>query len=218
MKNILKTCIVLILFLTIGIVNARENRLYFTNNGDRLYYDSSKYDDEYFMKHIDMVPGSSFEDKLTIENGSMYDYKLYFRVKNREQSELAKELLENVEMQIYLDGKLLYDGYANGFDYSHDGLDLTNTIYIGEYEANSSGEIVAKTKLSNEYSNTENDEFSYVEWEFIAEYNDLVLPINPDTSKDNKSQYIKILLLGLSLLLILFIIIETLFERKKQRV
>lgn len=203
-KTIFTISLVLTLILTISTVNARENKLYFTGSGDRLYYNSSLYDDTYFMKHIDMVPGSSYEDRLTIENSSKYDYKLYMKVKNIDQSDLAKELLANIKMEINLDGQLLYSGYADGFDYSHDGLDLTNTIYIGEYKSNSTGEIIVNTKLIEEYANTENDEFSYVDWEFIAEYNDLVIPINPDTSNDNP-QYTKILIMSLGVALIIIL-------------
>jgi len=214
MKKILKSLLLVLTLFSFTLVNARENKLYFTGSGDRLYYDSSRYDDEYFMKHVDMVPGSSYEDRLTIENDSNYDYKLYMRVKNREQSELAKDLLKNIKMEITMNGELLYSGFADGLDYSHDNLDLTNTIYIGEYKSKMNGEIVVNTKLIEEYDVTENDEYSYVDWEFVAEYNDLVIPINPDTG-DSQSGYIKILLISLTIVFALILFYLFAIKRKK---
>jgi len=214
MKRLLKSLLLVLMLFSFTLVNARENKLYFTGSGDRLYYDSSKYDDEYFMKHVDMVPGSSYEDRLTIENDSNYDYKLYMRVKNREQSELAAYLLKNIKMEITMNGELLYSGFADGLDYSHDNLDLTNTIYIGEYKSKMNGEIVVNTKLIEKYDVTENDEYSYVDWEFVAEYNDLVIPINPDTGSST-NEYIKILLISLTIVFALILFYLFAIKRKK---
>ncbi len=214
MKRLLKSLLLVLMLFSFTLVNARENKLYFTGSGDRLYYDSSKYDDEYFMKHVDMVPGSSYEDRLTIENDSNYDYKLYMRVKNREQSELAADLLKNIKMEITMNGELLYSGFADGLDYSHDNLDLTNTIYIGEYKSKMNGEIVVNTKLIEKYDVTENDEYSYVDWEFVAEYNDLVIPINPDTGSST-NEYIKILLISLTIVFALILFYLFAIKRKK---
>ena len=61
-------------------IRAYENKLYFTNNGNRLYYNSELYNEEIFMKHTDMIPGSSFEDELIIANNTNTDYKLYLKV------------------------------------------------------------------------------------------------------------------------------------------
>ena len=69
-------------------VEATSSRLYFTESGDRLYYDGELVDDT-FMYHTDMVPGSNFSDELIIENGTGTTYTLYFKVVPREQSEEA---------------------------------------------------------------------------------------------------------------------------------
>ncbi len=214
-KIIYSFFIMLALLFSLNIVNAEENRLYFTNNGDRLYYDSSLYDGEYFMKHLKMIPGRSYEDTLKIENATNYDYRLYMRVKNENQNELAQELLDNIKMEIKLDGELLYTGFANGLDYSHDGVDLTNMVYIGEFKADTSGEIVVNTKLSEEYANIDNHERASIDWEFVAEYNDLVIPINPDTSKDKVGYYVRFLSICTVILIAIFIGIKALLKRNK---
>ena len=84
-------------------------------------------------------------------------------------------------MAIYLDGKLLYDGYAKGLDYNSQGINLQNAIYIGEYKYDTSSILEVRTRLTPEYSNTENNELSSIDWEFVANYEDDLIVINPDT-------------------------------------
>ena len=95
---------------------ALDNRLYFTEDGKELFYDTEQLDKDTFMNHKDMMPGKQYEDILTISNGSSNTCKLYFKVVERDQSKLAGELLENINMQIYIDNELIYDGNAKGLD------------------------------------------------------------------------------------------------------
>lgn len=214
MKKILSILLLSVLLVLPVATLAKENKLYFTNSGDRLYYKTDLYDEKVFLKHLDMVPGKPYEDTLSIENHSKYDYKLYLKVKKRNQSAMAEELLRNIKMVILLDDEVLYEGFADGLDYNSSGIDLTNAIYIGEYKSNSTSNLLVKTKLVEEYSNTENLELSYIDWEFVAEYEDLVIPINPDTG-ENTRYYIKIVVLSLSILFILLLIVIFGIEKRK---
>lgn len=203
MKKIIYTVFCLLMF--VSFVHAEENRLYFTDNGDRLYYDTDLYDEDIFISNMDMIPGKEYKSELSIKNETSVKYKLYLKVNELKQSELAKELIDNIEMIVYLDGNLIYDGYANGLDYSKnkDGVNLQNAVFIGEYDSNKVSKLEVITKLANDYANTENDSISRIEWRFYAEYEDEVLPINPDTgSKFN----IKMLVILLILLLVAVII------------
>ena len=94
--------------LSVLSVQAKENKLYFTEENNRLYYESKLIDEDIFMKHIDMTPGESFTDELLIENGTNTKYTLYFKVVPREQSAEADELLENIIMKIKLDEEMQY--------------------------------------------------------------------------------------------------------------
>ncbi len=184
MKKIL-LYILLVLFIT-SPVYAKENRLYFTNSGDRIYYESKLIDEDVFMKHVDMVPGSKYTDELIIENGTKTKYTLFFKVQPREQSELADELLENINMTIYLDDELVYEGKATGLDY--EGINLRNAINLGEFDEAKKSKMIVYTNLDEKYSNTDNNEFSYIDWQFYAQY-DKSEPTQiveiPDTNKDS---------------------------------
>lgn len=199
--------LILVFFASPFMVRAIENKLYFTGSGDRLYYNTDLYDEDIFMHHTDMVPGGSYEDELIIANNTRTTYKLYMRALIREQSEVAIDLLKNIEMTIYLDGKLLYDGYADGLDYTSSGINLQNSIYIGEYGTDKVSKVVVKTRLNPEYSNTENDEFSYVDWEFVANYEDDLIVINPDTG-DHYLKYLKYLVFALLIIGFLYILMK----------
>ncbi len=210
MKKIVISLLTIILLIPISIY-AKDNKLSFKESGNRLYYKSSLFDENIFMHHTDMIPGSSYTDTIVIENKTKTDYKLYLKVVEKEQSNLANELLENIEMMIYLDGKLLYEGYAKGLDYNSDGINLQNAIYIGEYKIDNISVLEVKTRLIPEYSNTDNNEFSYIDWKFIANYEDDLIVINPDTG-DKITIFVKILLAILVTISILIIINKKIFR------
>lgn len=205
--------LIMITVLTVINVNALNNKLYFTEKDDRLYYDSDSFDKSIFMEHYDMVPGKVYVDELTIENKTNTTYNLYLKVVNVEQDELADELIDNIEMQVYLDDVLIYDGYARGLDYTDLGVDLQNAILIGEYAKNKESKLVVHTKLSEDYSNINNDSIGKIEWEFYASYEKNTIPILPETV-DNISKYI-ILLAG-SALMFVFLIIFVLNRKNKK--
>lgn len=206
--------LIMITVLTVINVNALNNKLYFTEKDDRLYYDSDSFDKSIFMEHYDMVPGKVYVDELTIENKTNTTYNLYLKVVNVEQDELADELIDNIEMQVYLDDALIYDGYARGLDYTDLGVDLQNAILIGEYAKNKESKLVVHTKLSEDYSNINNDSVGKIEWEFYASYEKNTIPILPETV-DNISKYI-ILLAGSALMLVFLIIFVLNRKNKKE--
>lgn len=187
----MKKFILLISLFVFGIISvqAKENKLYFTEDNNRLYYDSKLIDENVFMKHIDMTPGENFTDELYIENGTNTKYTLYFKVVPREQSAEANELLDNIVMRIKLDDKIIYEGKATGLDYVNQGINLQNAILLGEFTPSKNSKMVVETKLSENYDNTEFSDFSYIDWSFYAQYDDSEPPVeiivSPDTMKNS---------------------------------
>ena len=187
----MKKFILLISLFVFGIISvqAKENKLYFTEDNNRLYYDSKLIDENVFMKHIDMTPGENFTDELYIENGTNTKYTLYFKVVPREQSAEANELLDNIVMRIKLDDKIIYEGKATGLDYTDQGINLQNAILLGEFTPSKNSKMVVETKLSENYDNTEFSDFSYIDWSFYAQYDDSEPPVeiivSPDTMKNS---------------------------------
>ena len=175
--------------LCIISVEAKENKLYFTEENNRLYYESKLIDENIFMKHVDMTPGESFTDELIIENGTNTKYTLYFKIVPREQSAEADELLENIIMKIKLDEEIIYEGKATGLDYTEQGIDLQKAILLGDFTPSKNSKMVVETKLSENYDNTEFNDFSYIDWSFYAQYDDSEPPVeiivSPDTMKNS---------------------------------
>ena len=175
--------------LCIISVEAKENKLYFTEENNRLYYESKLIDENIFMKHVDMTPGESFTDELIIENGTNTKYTLYFKIVPREQSAEADELLDNIMMKIKLDDNVIYEGKATGLDYTEQGIDLQKAILLGEFTPSKNSKMVVETKLSENYDNTEFSDFSYIDWSFYAQYDDSEPPVeiiaSPDTMENS---------------------------------
>ena len=177
-----KVVLFVILFNLILLpVYAKDNKLYFTEKDNRIYYESSLLDENVFMKHTDMTPGNLFRDELLIENGTNTKYTLYFKVVPREQSEEADKLLESINMKIFLDDSLIYEGKSTGLDSS---INLQNAVMLGEFIPSKESKLVVETSLSEDYDNTDFNELSYIDWEFYAQYDDNTTLIVPDTGID----------------------------------
>lgn len=216
-------CLVVIISLALPIyAKDANNKLYFTNSKDRLYYDTKLFDENIFMYHDGMTPGVTYTDTLLIENGSSTDYDLYLKIKEVDQDIAANNLLDNISMEIYLDDELVYNGKAKGLDYNDVGVNIQEAAYIGKYKSNSEKNLTVKTKLNEEFFHNNNEEItSHIEWEFYASYDDKeddnnknqVIPINPNTS-DNIYLHITIAISSLLLIIILAVFLE----RKKLKV
>lgn len=173
----------------ISPVYAKENKLYFTESGDYIYYDSKLLDENVFMNHTDMVPGESYIDELTIENGTDTDYTLYFKVIPKEQSAEAEELLENIEMKITMDGYQVYEGKVTGTSEGNQGLDLQQRILLGEVTKEKSIKMVVETKLLESYSVPVDNEISYIDWAFYARYGEEEKQNEPEeTPKEDETK------------------------------
>ena len=199
MKKILFFTIIIL--LTMIQTKAITNKLYFNSNGNKLYYDTDLFNKNLFMYHVDMLPGKTYQDELLIENKTQTEYTLYLKIKENNDSELAKELVDNIIMTIYLDEIIIYEGYASGIDYIENNRIIDDSIYIGNYKSGDEQKLTVETTLKSEYSNTENTALSNIEWEFFAYYDKNMDVINPDT-QDNINKAITIILLGSTILII----------------
>lgn len=208
--------LIICLFFMIFNVNAKENKLYFTNDGNRLYYDSELFDEDIFIFNLDMVPGREYVDKLVIKNNTDVKYRLYLKINKKQQEKLSEELLNSIKMQIKLDGNLIYDGFANGADYSkkHKISDLEDSIYIGEYSSNEIGNLEVMTKLIESYNYSDESVITKIQWEFFAQYEDELILINPDTGVD-KSNNLIVNLIGILIICVILIEICNKFLRNR---
>lgn len=209
-KKLLLFLFVLLGIFSPNIIEAKENRLYFSSKDNKLYYDSALFDSSIFMHHLDLVPGNENRDLLLIENGSKQEYALYLKVKERDQNSDANYLLDHILMKVYLDDVLIYDGKVKGKDYNNDGVNLQDSVFIGNYPKGKTSELLVVTMLDPDYSLEENLELSYIDWEFYANYEDNTEIINPSTF-DPIDQYVIIFMISF----IGIIVSIFLFKRKK---
>ncbi len=212
--------LILVLICSFSIVKAEDiNELYFTEKDNHLYYSTNRFDEKVFMNHTNMIPGKTYTDTLLIKNESSdTDYTLYFQVKERDNTELAKELIDNIDMKIYVDDELIYDGDANGNTYDFNGLSLQKAFKLGEYKKGESHTLVVETTLKYEYDNKDNQDEAYVDWAFYGEYTKVdgseLFPLepNPNTYDDNM---IFACLLVFSCIVIMIVLLVLSHEKKK---
>lgn len=207
MKKIL--LLIGILFISISNVYAKDNRLYFIEDNDKLYYDSKSFDEELFMNHTDMLPGEIYTDELILENSSKKTYTLYFKIKERQQSEEADSFLNYIDMNIYLDNELIYSGNIKGNNY--EDVNLKNAIKLLDIKPNQISNMKVETYLDTSYDNYNNTTNSYIDFEFYSQYdkdeeivekNEVQL-IQPKTG-DNIYLYVGLLIISTLTFIILY--------------
>lgn len=168
MKKILLMLIILLLLLSTYPTKALGKKLYFIEKDNKIIYENSEED--IFMRHLDMLPGSSYVDELEIENGTKNKYTLFLKIEEIPQSEEAIELLNSIEMKLYLDGELIYNGNIKGLDYQENNVNLQNAVLLKEFQSNDKSLLKVETKLSEDYSNKNNNDLSKINWVFYAQY------------------------------------------------
>lgn len=154
---------------------AAGNVVYIYEADGKIYYDSERFDDR-FMIHENMVPGGqTYTDVLTVENGTSKGYDIYFKISAENNSAKADNLIEHIEMKIYLDGDLFYDGKARGLDYRSQGVDLSDAVKIGTFNPGDSKEMRVETYLDAAYDDINNPDTSLTHWHFYV-----TDPFDPD--------------------------------------
>ena len=124
----------------------------------------------YFIHHDYMVPGKQFVDVLDIRNESTANVTLFLKADvEGVVGALEEELLDNIEMVLYLDDVEIYNGMAKGLDYNLSGINLQDAIILKEFKKNETAVLRAETKLANDYSNKANKEDVVVTWKFYSQ-------------------------------------------------
>lgn len=168
-------------FISLNLVSAKENKLYISSSDNKLYYDSKLFDINKFMNYLDMIPGDTFNDELIIENNTKYTFKLYLKIKNRNNN----DLMDYLSMKLYLDNNLMYDGDVIGTNLNN----LDDVYYVGTFKPNQVSKLDAFVNFSIDYSNMDNKDTLIVDWIFYAKTDE----ITEKNNTDNNSVIVEIL-------------------------
>lgn len=162
--------IVILFFLLWTSVLAFDNKLSLTEIDNKIYYDKDLYNEDTFINHLDMIPGSNYTDELVVENNTSKNLKLYLKVEEEVQGSAVNDLLDSIFMKVYLDDSLIYDGKVKGLDYKLNGVNLQNAILLKKFLKNEKSKIKVQLYLSKDYDNKNINDYSYLVWKFFAEY------------------------------------------------
>lgn len=205
-------------------VSAVDNTVYIRESDGKIVYEASDGFDERFMFHEGMVPGGEvYTDYLTIENGTADDYEIYFQITAENNSIKANNLIEHIEMKIYIDDAIFYDGKARGLDYRNQGVNLTNAIKIKEFASGESVRMKVETHLDATYEDINNPDTSRTKWHFFINgeqpnpddpIDPIPVPPAPKTDDDFTPWFF--VLLGASIILFIFITIREHADNRKR--
>ena len=207
-------------------VFAADNTVYIREADGKIVYEASDGFNERFMYHEGMTPGGEvYTDYLNIENGTSSDYDIYFKITAENNSIKASNLIEHIEMKIYIDDVIFYDGKARGLDYRAQGVNLTDAIKIKHFASGESVRMKVLTRLDETYEDINNPDTSKTHWHFYvtSEEPDPEEPVEPEEvppapkTNDDFTPWLFVLL-GASIILFIFITVrERSDSRKRER-
>lgn len=207
-------------------VFAEENVVSIVETDDgKIVYNAADGFNERFMVHEGMVPGGeTYTDYLTVKNDTSKGYEVFFKITSENNSAKASNLIDHIEMKIYIDDNLFYDGKARGLDYRSQGIDLTDAVLIQYFDPGQSVTMKIETYLDTAYSDIDNPDTSRTHWHFYItdgtepDPDDPItpdeVPPNPHTEDDFSPLFI--ILLGASIALFIFITIREYAEKSKR--
>lgn len=205
-------------------VFAADNTVYIREADGKIVYEASDGFNERFMYHEGMTPGGEvYTDYLNIENGTSSDYDIYFKITAENNSIKARNLIEHIEMKIYIDDVIFYDGKARGLDYRAQGVNLTDAIKIKSFASGESIRMKVETRLDTTYEDINNPDTSKTKWHFYVtgEEPNPDDPVEPEEIPQVPKTYDDFtpwffVLLGASIILFIFITIRERAETHKR--
>ncbi|MBR3199233.1 MAG: hypothetical protein IKG27_04385 [Bacilli bacterium] len=190
-----------------GEVLALGNKLYFKEDGNKLYYDESLVEKDVFMNHKEFVPGKTYIDNIIIKNGGMRDYTLYFKLLPKSQSVMENKILNNLNLKVYINKKLVYSGNIKGENYSE--VNLNGAIKLLKIKAKEKVDFKSEITLDSNYGDIGNYDSIYSDWLFYA-YNNKLIEIIPQKTKYNIWPFV---ITGI--LIVIIIIVYKIRKKKK---
>ncbi len=217
--------IILASLLIVAPVSAIEdNTVYIREEDGKAVYEAANGFNERFMVHEDMTPGGAvYTDYLVVENGTSNDYDIFFKITSENNTIKANNLIEHIEMKIYIDDVLFYNGKARGLDYRSLGVNLTDAIKIGHFASGESVRMKVETHLDATYEDINNPDTSKTHWHFFVtgEEPNPDEPIEPEEvppapkTNDDFTPWFFVLL-GASIVFFVFITVVERAESKKR--
>ena len=161
-----------------------------------VYYDMDNNNTNVFMNHRNMLPGETYTDEIIIKSTCSKELSLYFDFKMKKQNDLEEELLNNINMKVYINDVLQYDGVAKASLYiDNEDIKEEDLIYLGTYNKSSQSRIRVETSLKDEYEVKDTD-IAKTELNFYIKSGNDVISI-PNTSKNFNLNYYIVILIAL---------------------
>ncbi len=214
MKKIYFIMLVVLFIFPITIFS-KNNILSLVEDKGYLYYDQKYIKDKDFT--IRIKENETYKNIFTIKNDTTHSYPLYFLLESNSFEEANDDILDYLMISIKRDGKLIYNGSANIFNYSSDSTKLHEFVSLNKFISRSSSNIEFELKISNEYFSQHKESYCYVTFLFYTDGEDNEkLLLNPFT-REMFYNYLDIWVFCLFCILVSFIIIIIIFVSKRMK-
>lgn len=141
-------------------------KLYISESDGILSYTPSAPDENWFMSHLNMLPGETYTDTLEIANYASGDYDLYMQAILKDvPDDMQAALLDYITMTVTYNGEVIYQGSAAGEDVSDT---LFQVIELGEYASGDTNEIQVSLTLDKDLPMDYAGILAATDWQFMV--------------------------------------------------
>lgn len=140
--------------------------------------------DDFFSNFGKIMPGDTLSDSILISNTTDRDAEIFFYTGISEQSGISRQMLEEIQLQIQMDNRVLYSGPLNA-----EGL--RNRISLGIYKPGESGKMEFSLEVPASWDNSYAKQETNVIWNFAVweEEEKITEKVIPDDPSDETVVY-----------------------------
>lgn len=193
---------------------------YFSAEDGKLVWKPVKEGENFFLNIKNMVPGGEYSETMTIENKSKKTFDLFLKAIPKQNSEKQKRLLELMEMKVYNNNSLIYDGNLSGKKYDNSISDLTSSLSLGRFDFGKQTEVIFNLKLNEATGIVYSDLMTGIDWEIkateIVDDKPIVVPVVTPKTGVGSDLYSMLFLCGISLGLVLVLYIAIKIKKRKE--
>ncbi len=168
----------LALFVITNVKAEEERKLYIKEKDNEIRYDSALLDQDTLIRYEDIVSQKEVVSQLLVENNTTKKRGIYMKAHLTDSND---ELLKHIRIRVEVADKIVYEGSAKGIKYkikndsqsSDSEVELDDVVYIGSFDAKSTGRVVITAKLDGNYKKDDNVT-SKINWDFYADGNLMV--------------------------------------------
>ena len=160
--------IILVGFLMMPLVSAKEKTVSFIEYKEAIHYDERSIKEDDFTKEMDLVGDKRYEETFVIRNDSKKKIETFLLLESTSADGSYNDIMDYATLKVSLDDTVLYDGSASVMNYALEREKLYDLVSLGKLEKKSQQNLKIELTLLDSYQSVSNNKFAYITVSFYT--------------------------------------------------